>query len=52
MMMRGQRTETLEVSISRRGLTVKAVGRRIALSAIAALTLLGLLHIYVVYFVF
>jgi hypothetical protein len=39
-------TETLEVTISKRGLSVKVAGRQIALSAIVALTLLGAFYLY------
>jgi hypothetical protein len=41
--------ETLEVSISKRGLTVKVVGRQIALSAIVALTLLGAFYLHIIW---
>jgi hypothetical protein len=45
--MMSKQEDALEVTISERGLSVKVVGQRIALSAIVALTLLGVLYLCV-----
>jgi hypothetical protein len=49
MTTRGRTPETLEVTISQGGLTVKVAGRQIALSAIAALTPLGVIYLCVIF---
>lgn len=49
MTKRERTPETLEVTISQGGLTVKVAGRQIALSAIAALTLLGMLYLCIIF---
>jgi hypothetical protein len=48
-MTMNEQSEALEVTISKRGLTVKVVGPQITLTAIVVLALLGALYLYVTF---